>query len=336
MIRETIARLVEHQDITREEAHATMREIMGGEATEAQIASFITALRMHGESPAVIAGCAAAMRENFTAVEPHADVVVDVVGTGGDCAHTFNISTASAIVTSGAGITVAKHGNRSVSSKSGAADVLGALGVNITCAPEIMSQCLKEIGLAFLFAPALHPAMKYAIGPRREIGIRTIFNILGPISNPASARHGLLGVYSADLVPVMAEACASLGVKHLFVVHGMDGLDEITLTTTTQVAEVKDGRIENYQITPATAGLETCTPDELVGGEPEDNATIIRAILDGESGPKRDVVLLNSAAAIVSAGKASDLKEGVQVAAESIDSGAAKAKLEKLIALTKV
>lgn len=330
MIREAIAKLVENRELSREEALAAMREIMAGEATQAQIAAYITALRLRGESPAVIAGSAAAMREKFTAVPAPGDVVVDTCGTGGDGAHTFNISTAAAFVAAGAGITVAKHGNRSVSSKCGSADVLAAMGVKIDCAPEIMARCLREVGIAFLFAPVLHPAMKHAIGPRREIGIRTIFNILGPLSNPAGARYGVLGVYHRDLVPVLAEAAASLGAQRLFVVHGADGLDELTTTGDSFVAEVDRGAVRTYTINPASFGLPRARPEDLRGGEAGENAALIRALLSGEKGPRRDIVLLNAAAAIVAGGRAADLAEGLQAAARSVDGGAARQKLEAL------
>lgn len=334
MIRESIAKLAEGQKLSREEAHTTMLEIMSGEATPAQIASYITALRIRGETPEVIAGSAAGMREKFTAVRAPTDIVVDTCGTGGDGAHTFNISTCSALVAAGAGVTVAKHGNRSVSSKCGSADVLGALGVKVDASPEVMAECLKSIGIAFLFAPVLHPAMKHAIGPRREIGIRSIFNILGPLSNPAGARYGVLGVYDRDLTATLAEAAAALGAKRLFVVHGLDGLDEITTTTATRVAEVKDGAVKSYEINPGDFGIPTASKGDLVGGEAAENAEFIRKILAAEKGPRRDIVLLNAAAAIVAGQKAGDLKAGVAAAAHSIDSGAAKQKLEKLVELT--
>ncbi|HMO50365.1 MAG TPA: anthranilate phosphoribosyltransferase [Kiritimatiellia bacterium] len=334
MIREAIAKLAEGQMITGHEALLTMRQIMGGEATPAQIAAYLTALRIRGETPEVITGSATAMREVFTAVEPHADVVVDTCGTGGDGAHTFNISTTVALVVAGAGITVAKHGNRGVSSKSGSADVLEALGVNLAVPPEVMSHCLKELGIAFLFAPALHPAMKHAIGPRREIGIRSIFNILGPLSNPARARYGMLGVYQRALVPVLAEAAAQLGAQHLFIVHGHDGLDEVTLTDLTEVAEVRDGKVTVRTFDPRTCGLTLCRRDDLAGGEPADNAAIIRSILGGATGPQRDIVLLNAAFAIVAGQRADSVEEGLRLAAASIDSGAALGKLDGLIART--
>ena len=334
MIKEAIAKLAEGQKPTREEAHAAMQEIMSGEATQAQIASYITALRIRGETPEIIAGSAAAMREKFTAVHAPVEIVVDTCGTGGDGAHTFNISTASAFVAAGAGVTVAKHGNRSVSSKCGSADVLAALGVKIDVSAEVMTACLEAIGIAFLFAPSLHPAMKFAIGPRREIGIRSIFNILGPLSNPAGARYGVLGVYDLELACTLAEAAATLGAKRLFVVHGFDGLDEITTTAPTRVADVNEGIVTTYEIKPADFGIPTTTKECLAGGGAAENAEMIRQILSGEKGPRRDIVLMNAAAAIVAGQKAKDLKRGIAAAAHSIDSGAAKQKLEKLAELT--
>jgi len=334
MIRDSITRLVEGRDLTRQEAHAAMREIMDGEATPAQVAAYITALRIRGESPDVIAGSALAMREHFTPVHPPSDDVVDTCGTGGDGSHTFNISTAAAFVTAGAGVTVAKHGNRSVSSKCGSADVLEALGVQLNLSPERMAQAMREIGIAFLFAPALHPAMKHAIGPRREIGIRTIFNILGPLSNPAGSRRGVLGVYSAHLVPVLAQAAAELGAVHLFVVHGSDGMDEITLTGPTHVARVLNGEVESFILEPGALGLPRVTSESLAGGDASANARAIEEILSGAEGPRLDIVLANAAAAIVAGGKASTLAEGVDLARQSIRSGAAIAKLEALVAFS--
>jgi anthranilate phosphoribosyltransferase len=335
MIRDAIAKLVENKPLSHDEAHATLREIMSGEATPAQIASFITALRIRGETPEVIAGSALAMREKFTAVHAPAGIVVDTCGTGGDGAHTFNISTAAAFVVAGAGVCVAKHGNRSVSSKSGSADVLEALGVNIGIPAEVMDRCLQTIGLAFLFAPSLHPAMKHAIGPRREIGIRTIFNILGPLSNPAGARHGVLGVYHRDLVLTIARAATALDVRHLFVVHGHDGLDEITTTTTSSVAVVRGEQVELLELNPADYGIPLARPADLAGGDPARNAQIIRDLLDGRKGAPRDIVVLNAAAAIVAGQKAGDLAEGVQLAQRSLDSGAARGKLEQLVTATR-
>ncbi len=334
MIREAIAKLVEHKDLTREEAYLSLRQIMTGEATPAQIAAFITALRLRGESAEVLAGCVQAMREQFTPVEAHAEVVVDTCGTGGDGANTFNISTASAFVAAGAGALVAKHGNRSVSSRSGSADVLTALGVNISVGPDVMTRCLDEIGIAFLFAPSLHPAMKHAIGPRREIGIRTIFNILGPLSNPASAAHGVLGVYEERLVHLVAEAASELGARHLYVVHGRDGLDEITTTTSSVIGEVKNGFFKVYEVHPGDFGLPTALPSDLLGGSPEENAKIVRSVLQGAKGPRRDIVVLNAAAAIAASGLGHDIAEGMAQAAEAIDSGRAFAKLEALARIT--
>lgn len=335
MIREAIAALAEGQHLDRAQAHAAMLEIMSGLTTPAQIAAYLTALRLRGETAEVIAGSAAAMRQKFTAVAAGAPVVADIVGTGGDRAHTFNISTCAALVAAGAGVVVAKHGNRSVSSKCGSADVFAALGVNLDIGPDVMARALREIGVAFLFAPALHPAMQHASGPRREIGIRTIFNILGPLSNPAGAQYGLVGVYAAALVPVIAEALTALGAQHLFVVHGLDGLDEITTTTGTLVAEISHGHVRQYEIHPRDVGLPTAPAADLVGGDPAANAEITRHILAGEKGPRRDIVLLNAAAAIFSAGKARDLQDGVAVAARSIDSGAARQKLDALVKLTR-
>jgi len=335
MIREAISKLVDNQPLTHEEAHAALREIMGGEATPAQIAAFITALRIRGETPEVISGSARAMREHFTAVHAPEGVVVDTCGTGGDGAHTFNISTAAAFVAAGAGVVVAKHGNRSVSSKSGSADVLEVLGVNIGVAAPVMEACLKHVGIAFLFAPSLHPAMKHAIGPRREIGIRTIFNILGPLSNPAGARHGVMGVYHRDLVLTIARAATALSVQHLFVVHGHDGLDEITTTTTSSVAVVKGEEIELLELDPRAYGIPLASPADLKGGDPAHNAELIRALLDGAPGAHRDIACLNAAAAIVAGGKAGDLAEGLEKAHHAIDSGHAKQKLDALIAATR-
>ena len=335
MIQQAVQALIEGKTLTRDEAYEALTDMMSGNATDAQIGAFLTALRIQGETPDVIAGAAQAMREKLTPVKTPSDVTVDIVGTGGDGAHTFNISTAAAFVVAGAGITVAKHGNRGVSSKCGSANVLDELGVDLTATVESMEKCLQEAGVAFLFAPSLHPAMKYAIGPRKELGVRTLFNILGPICNPASAQYGVIGVFSAGLAAELAEALSHLDMKHLFVVHGDDGLDEITTTTTTQVWEVKNGAVNHFVLNPEELGIPLAQTGDLTGGEPAENAEIIRALFAGEKGPKRDILLLNSAAAIVSAGGAADLKEGLVVAAESIDSGAAAAKLDKLAELTR-
>lgn len=335
MIQQAIQSLIDGKTLTRDEAYAALTDIMSGEATDAQIGAFLTALRIQGETPEVIAGAAQAMREKLTPLKSPSDITVDIVGTGGDGAHTFNISTASAFVIAGAGVTVAKHGNCGVSSKCGSANVLDELGISLQATPEQMEKCLNEVGIAFLFAPALHPAMKYAIGPRKELGVRTLFNILGPICNPASAQYGVIGVFSAELAAELAEALSKLDMKHLFVVHGDDGLDEITTTTTTQVWEIKDGSVNHFVLNPEELGLSLAKTEDLVGGEPTENADIIRALFAGEKGAKRDILLLNSAAALVTAGKAVDIEEGLAVAAESIDSGAAAAKLEQLANATR-
>ncbi|MBI5561037.1 MAG: anthranilate phosphoribosyltransferase [Deltaproteobacteria bacterium] len=334
MIKEAISKVVTGKDLTEEEMVHTMNEVMTGAASPAQTASFITALRMKGETISEITGAARVMREKAARVRVDAERVVDTCGTGGDEAGTFNISTAAAFVVSGSGVTVAKHGNKSVSSRSGSADVLRALGVNIEAEVDIVEECLVKAGIGFLFAPLLHGAMKSAAPVRREIGIRTIFNILGPLTNPAGAKYQVLGVYDPLLTDITAKVLFNLGSLHAFVVCGEDGLDEITLTDQTKVSELKDGSIKTYHIRPEDFGFERCGAGELKGGSPEDNARIITGILNGEKGPKRDVVLLNSAAGIVAGGKAATLKEGVAVARGSIDSGEALDKLKKLVALT--
>lgn len=332
MIQQAVKNLIEGKTLSRDEAYATLTDIMKGEATSAQTGAFITAVRMSGVTPEIIAGSAQAMRENMVKIPCDDPDAIDIVGTGGDGAHTFNISTASAFVTAGAGVTVAKHGSYGVSSKCGAANVLSELGVNLQYSPQKMEQCLKELGIAFLFAPALHPAMKHAVGPRKELGFWSLFNILGPLCNPAGVTNGVLGVFAAELVPVIADACAQLGAKTLFVVHGNDGLDEITTTTTTLVTEIRRGKLETYEVQPAGFGFAAATAD-ITGGEPAENAQIVRAILKGEEkGPKRNIVLLNSAFAIMASGKASTPPEGIAIAEESIDSGAALKKLEALAA----
>ena len=335
IIQQAVKNLIEGNTLSRDDAYAALTDIMSGDATDAQIGAFLTALRIQGETPDVIAGAAQAMRDKFTPVKSPSEITVDIVGTGGDGAHTFNISTAAAFVVAGAGVTVAKHGNRSVSSKCGSANVLDELGVDLTATVESMEKCLNKAGIAFLFAPALHPAMKHAIGPRKELGVRTLFNILGPICNPASAKYGVIGVFSAELAAELAEALSKLDMKHIFVVHGDDGLDEITTTTTTQMWEVKDGAVTHFVLNPEEVGIPMTKTEDLIGGEPAENADIIRALFSGEKGPKRDILLLNAAAALVTAGKAPNLKEGIAVAAESIDSGAAAAKLVQLAELSK-
>jgi len=334
MIKEAIAKVVERRNLTEDEMASVMREIMEGEATPAQIASIITALRMKGETVDEITGAARVMREKALKVKTKASVVVDTCGTGGDESFTFNISTAAAFVAAGAGLTVAKHGNRSVSSKSGSADVLKSLGVNIEAEVQKVEECLDSIGIGFLFAPLMHGAMKYAAPVRREIGIRTIFNILGPLTNPAGAQYQVLGVYRSELTEVLANVLKNLGSTRAFVVSGNDGLDEMTLTTETKVSELKDGTVNTYFIKPEEFGMTRCKLFELQGGEPDDNARIIREILKGDKGPKRDVVVLNAAAAIAASARAKEIKEGIKLAEEAIDSGKALEKLEKMIEIT--
>jgi anthranilate phosphoribosyltransferase len=307
-----------------------MNEIMSGEATPAQVASFITALRIKGETVEEITGAARVMREKSTKIHTKHPFVVDTCGTGGDGAHTFNISTTAAFVVAGTGIPVAKHGNRAASSQSGAADVLKALGVNIEVGPEQIGTCIDDVGIGFLFAVTLHGAMKYAIGPRREIGIRTIFNALGPLTNPAGAQAQVLGVYASELTESLAHVLKNFGTHRAFVVHGGDGLDEITTTTTTQVSELADGAVNTYTLDPTELGIPTAQPSDLKGGTPEENAEMTLSVLRGEKGPKRDIVLLNAAAAIVAGGKAEDITAGLAAAAESVDSGRALEKLEGL------
>jgi anthranilate phosphoribosyltransferase len=334
MIKEAIATVVSGKHLTEAEAESVMREIMQGEATDAQIASYITGLRMKGETVAEITGSARVMREKAVHVKLDAPYQVDTCGTGGDLSHTFNISTTAAFVVAGAGVSVAKHGNRSVSSRSGSADVLQALGVNIEIPSRRVEQCLQEVGIAFLFAPLMHLAMKYAIGPRREIGIRTIFNLLGPLTNPAGVKAQVMGVYSADLTGMLARALGNLGATHAFVVHGMDGLDEITITDRTKVSEFKNGAVKDYFVHPSDFGLPAGKAEDLRGGDAKENAAITVEILKGAKGPRRDIVLLNAAAGLAASGKARDFQDGIKLAAESIDSGAAMKKLEQMKAFT--
>lgn len=332
-IKDAIAKLVKKTDLTESEMMAVMNEVMTGAASPAQIGSFITALRMKGETVDEITGAARVMREKATRVEAGGGVV-DTCGTGGDESMTFNISTAAAFVTAGCGLEVAKHGNRSVSSRSGSADVLRALGVNIEAEVSRVEECLRDAGIGFLFAPILHGAMKYAAPVRRDIGIRSVFNVLGPLTNPAGARRQIMGVYDPVLTDVLAKVLHNLGSTHAFVVRGEDGLDEITLTTETRVTELKEGSIRTYHIKPEDFGFERCRPEDLRGGDPDVNAAIILDVLNGKKGPARDVVLLNSAAAINAGGLTKSIGEGIALAHGSIDSGEALKKLERLKAIT--
>jgi anthranilate synthase/phosphoribosyltransferase len=333
-VKDGINKVVSGEDLTQKEAEDMMRSIMSGEATPAQIAAFLTALRLKGETVDEIAGCARLMREKVTRISAPEGMLVDTCGTGGDRSGSFNISTAAAFVAAGAGVRVAKHGNRSVSSSCGSADVLTAAGVNITAPPPVVEKALREIGIAFFFAPLFHPAMKHAIGPRREIGIRTIFNILGPLSNPVGAQAQVIGVYDADLTEILARVLGELGSKAAYVVHGLDGLDEITLTTRTRISALREGKVETFHFSPEEVGLELCDPQALQGGTAEENAQTLRAVLSGKQGPLRNVVLLNAAAALTVAGRTADLRLGMELAASAVDSGAALDKLEGLIRIT--
>ncbi len=334
MIKEAIDKAVTKTDLREAEMMDAMEEIMSGTATQAQIAALITALRMKGETVEEVTGAARIMRQKASRVNACATTIVDTCGTGGDKLNTFNISTTAAFVVAAAGITVAKHGNRAVSSGCGSADVLEALGVNISADQEIVEECVQQIGIGFLFAPKLHGAMKYAIGPRREIGIRTIFNMLGPLTNPAGATAQLLGVYDPKLTEMFADVLKNMGTKRAFVVHGLDGLDEATITGETRVAELKDGIIRTYNINPVDYFGRTDTLEAIRGGDPSVNARITKDVLAGKNGACRNVVLLNAALAIVAGEKAQDLKEGLKVATDCIDSGKAVKKLQSLIEMS--
>ena len=335
MIREAIAKVIGGEGLSEQEMMTAMDEVMAGEATPAQIGAFITALRMKGETVEEVTGAARIMRQKATRIDARSSVIVDTCGTGGDGRNTFNISTTAAFVVAAAGLTVAKHGNRAVSSGCGSADVLEALGVNIDAAPEIVEECIQQIGIGFLFAPKLHGAMKHAIGPRREIGIRTIFNMLGPLTNPAGATAQLIGVYDPRLTEMFASVLANLGTRRAFVVHGSDGLDEATVTGETRVTELKDGLISTYNIDPVLLLGETYPSEELRGGDAATNARITRSILKGEDGACRMITVLNAALAIVAGGKAATIREGMAMAEECIDSGAAGGKLQALIELSR-
>jgi anthranilate phosphoribosyltransferase len=329
MIKDAIALLIDGKNLSEEEMIGAMREIMEGKATDAQIASFLTALRIKGETVVEITGAARVMREKVAKINAP-EYTVDTCGTGGDMSHTFNISTTSALIVAACGLPVAKHGNRSVSSSCGSADVLETLGIKIELEPAKVEECLKTTGFGFMFAPLFHPAMKYAIGPRKEMGIRTVFNILGPLTNPAGAGRQVMGVFSDKLTEPMAEVLGNLGTKHAFVVHGEDGLDEITTTDKTRISELKEGKVKTYSISPEEFGLKRASREDLVGGNAEENAMITVNILEGKKGPKRDIVLLNAAAALIAGNKSKDFNAGLKKAAEAIDSGAARVKLEEI------
>src|SRR5438477_4502012 len=352
MILDALHRLANHSEsLNRAEARDVMAEVLSGKCTDAQIAALLIALRMKGETVEEIVGFAEAIRaaaaplpippaealavtgtgREALAEECENDSLIDTSGTGGDASGTFNISTATALVTAGAGVRVAKHGNRSISSKCGSADVVEALGVNIQLSPERAAQCLREVGICFLYAPNLHPAMKQVQAVRRELRMRTMFNLLGPLTNPARASGQVVGVYSLDLVEKLAEALSMLGLRRALVVHGLDGLDEITITGPTRIAEAREGTVRSYEVEPEEFGLKRASLQEISGGDAAQNAAIIRAVLGGEKSPRRDVVLLNAAAALVAAGRAEHLAQAIPITAESIDAGAAAAKLAALV-----
>ncbi|WP_136807556.1 anthranilate phosphoribosyltransferase [Desulfosediminicola flagellatus] len=340
-IREAVGRVITKQDLTEQEMQDVMNSIMTGEATPAQIGSFITALRMKGETIDEIVGAVRVMREKATFVDTgvataSGETLMDIVGTGGDGSGTFNVSTTTAFVVAAAGVPVAKHGNRAVSSTCGSADVLEALGVDLSLTADKVAECVKTIGIGFLFAPMLHGAMKHAIGPRREIGVRTIFNILGPLTNPAGANVQLTGVFAKDLTTTLAEVLVRLGMKRTLVVWGDGNLDEMTVTGTTHIAEGYEGNVRSYTIEPEDFGFTRATMEDIRGGETaEESAGQVRAILGGEQGAKRDMVLLNTGGALLAAGKVVDIAAGVELAKELIDSGKALAKLDQLIAYCK-
>ncbi|MGO9347867.1 MAG: anthranilate phosphoribosyltransferase [Terriglobales bacterium] len=346
MILDVLHRIAVHrQSLSREEAHAVMTEVLTGRCSDAQIAALLVALHMKGETVEEIVGFAEAIRAAAVPLELHAssvldasgtgrDALVDTCGTGGDTSGTFNISTATAFVVAGAGVRVAKHGNRSVTSKCGSADVMEALGVNINLPVSQIAACLEQVGIAFLFAPAMHSAMMHVQAARRELRLRTVFNLLGPLTNPARATCQVVGVYSADLVEKLAEALSMLGLRRALVVHGSDGLDEITITGPTRIAEAREGQVHSYEVTPEEFGLQRATLEDISGGDAVCNAALIREVLSGKRSARRDVVVLNAAAALVAAGRADHLCDAVPLAASAIDSGAALAKLQALVAFT--
>ncbi|MBI4186385.1 MAG: anthranilate phosphoribosyltransferase [Chloroflexi bacterium] len=335
MIKEAIEALVSGRPLSFEQAAGVMEEIMGGEATPAQIAAFVTALRIKGETVEEIAGMASVMRAKAVPV-PAAPPLVDTCGTGGDGSCTFNISTAAAFVAAGAGVKIAKHGNRAMTSRCGSADVLEALGVKIDLGAEAVAECINKVGIGFMFAPAFHPAMKHAAAPRREIGIRTVFNILGPLTNPARAEHQVIGAPSQELAQKLAFALLRLGTRHSLVVHGLEGMDEISISGRSLVWEVnkKDGVSPPYEVSPQDFGFREADPSQLKGGTPAENAETLRRILSGETGPRRDVVVMNAAAALVAGNRAANLIDGARLAEQAIDSGRAREKLDQLVSLS--
>ena len=336
MFTEHLSRIIQRKDLTESQMADMMNTVLTGQATEAQIGAMMAALATKGETFEELAGAARAMRQNATRIQAVGSPVVDTCGTGGDGAHTFNISTTTAFVVAGSGVVVAKHGNRSVSSKCGSADVLETLGIKLDTPPEIVEEAIQTVGIGFLFAPLYHSAMKYAAKPRKELGVRSIFNMLGPLTNPASANCQLLGVFAPQLTEMFANALKLLGVQSAMVVHGHDGLDEISVCAATRVSQLDDGMVRTYDIQSEQYFGELAEAEEMAGGDPAENAAITRAILSGEEkGAKRNVVLINSGAALMAAGKAADLKAGIAMAAEAIDSGSALGKLDALIEYTR-
>lgn len=334
MFREHLSKIVSGTDLNEMEMSEMISDILAGDVTDAQIGAYMAALATKGETFEELAGAAKAMRRKALRIQASATTIVDTCGTGGDGAKTFNISTTTAFVVAGCGVTVAKHGNRSISSQCGSADLLETLGVKLDTAPELVEEAVQEIGIGFLFAPMYHSAMRFAANARKEVGLRSIFNMLGPLTNPAAANCQLLGVYAPELTEMFAEALKILGTKRAYVVHGQDGLDEVSVCAPTRVSELNEGVIRTYDIMPEQYFDRLAEPKNLVGGDPEENAAITRSIFQGEKGPKRDVVLLNTAVALVAAGKAADFKEGIGLAETAIDSGAAADKLRALIDFT--
>lgn len=335
MFKEILNKIVTGENLNEKEAYETMNEIMQGITTPAQIASFLTALRVKGETVEEITGCARAMRENAVSLKETYPLAVDTCGTGGDTKGTFNISTVAAFVVAGTGIMVAKHGNRGVSSKSGSADVLEALGININLTPSQVEECLQKLGIAFFFAPVFHPAMKHAIGPRREIGFRTIFNLLGPLTNPAGVKRQIVGVYDPDITELIAGVLKRLGAQNAMVVCGEGGIDEISITGFTKITQIKNREITTYYIRPEDLGLCRYELKDIKGGDAKVNAEITLNILRGKDGPQRLIVIVNAAAALIVGGVAKDMRDGIKIAAETIDSGTALKKLEDLREYTK-
>lgn len=335
MFQDYLKKIIQRQDLQEAEMGEVMTEIMSGNVTDAQIGAFMGALSTKGETFAELAGAARAMRRKATRIQLAADPVVDTCGTGGDRSNTFNISTTAAFVVAGCGVTVAKHGNRSVSSQCGSADVLEALGVRLDIVPELVEEAVQTVGIGFLFAPLFHGAMKHAAKARKEVGIRSIFNMLGPLTNPAGANCQLLGVFAPELTEMFAQALKLLGARRAFVVHGHDGLDEISICAPTRVSELNDGIIRTFDVTPEQLLGKSADPKDLVGGDPAMNADIARRIFSGEKGPRRDVVVVNAGAALVAAGVARDFSEGIRMAEGSIDKGEAQGKLDALVRFTR-